>query len=222
MSRLAAKRGGEVAPKSGQRQGVEETLLKVAAHPLRIRALSVLTERAASPKELAAELGAPVGNVSYHVRELESAGLIELVEERRRRGTVEHFYRALDRPQPDAAEWEKLSVEERQRFSAWIIQLLLADVSQALAMGSFDARGDRHLSRTPVLLDTEGWRELVEIQATALRGVLDAQAASAERLAAAGEEDGIAAVAAMTLFEMPRRRPAGGAPGRAPGPRRPS
>jgi DNA-binding transcriptional ArsR family regulator len=195
-----------VASRTRQRKTVDETLVKVVAHPLRVQALSVLTERPASPKELAAELGAPVGNVSYHVRELEAVGLIELVDEKKRRGAVEHFYRAIARPLLSADEWERLSLDDRQGFSAWIIQLLLADASQALAAGSFDARADRHLSRTPLLVDEEGWRELVEVQATALKAVLEVQAASAERLTKADDEEGIPTIAAMTFFEMPPKR----------------
>ena len=36
--------------------------------------------------------GEPLGNVSYHVRQLEKAGLIELVATRQRRGALEHYY----------------------------------------------------------------------------------------------------------------------------------
>lgn len=202
-----------MASKTRQRRSVDEALVKVVAHPLRVQALSILSERPASPKELSAELGSPVGNVSYHVRELEDLGLIELVEEKKRRGAVEHFYRAIARPPLSDGEWEKLSLDDRQGFSAWVIQLLLADASQALTAGTFDARSDRHLSRTPLLVDAEGWRELVEVHATALKGVIAAQAASAKRLARADGEEGIPAIAAMTLFEMPPKRRAPVAPG---------
>ncbi len=195
-----------MASQTRQRKGVDETLVKVVAHPLRVQALSVLTERSASPKELAAELGAPVGNVSYHVRELEDVGLIELVDEKKRRGAVEHFYRAITRPMLSSAEWEKLSLAERHGFSAWIIQLLLADASQAMGAGSFDARSDRHLSRTPLLLDEEGWKELVEIQNEALKAVLQVQAASAERLTKADRGESFPAIASMTCFELPPKR----------------
>jgi DNA-binding transcriptional ArsR family regulator len=197
-----------VASKTRQRRSVDETLVRVVAHPLRVQALSILTERPASPKELAAALGSPVGNVSYHVRELEEAGMIELVEEKKRRGAIEHFYRAITRPNLDAEEWEILTPDDRQRFSAWIIQLLLADASQALTAGTFDARSNRHLSRVPMLVDEQGWDELVEIQAATLQAVLDVRAASAARLDAADGEDGIPTIAAMTFFEMPPKRPA--------------
>ncbi len=201
-----------MASKTRQRNRADETLVQVVAHPLRIQALSILFERPASPKELAAELGSPVGNVSYHVRELEDAGLIELVEEKRRRGAIEHFYRAINRPSLDDEEFESLSLEDRERISAWVIRLLIADASQAMSAGTFNSRPNTHLSRVPLTVDEEGWLKLVEIQDTALREVLEVQAASAERLRTAGEEEGIPTIAAMTFFEMPPKRQAPGAP----------
>jgi len=61
---------------------------------VRVRALAIFQERAASPSELAQELGQPLGNVSYHVRLLHELGLIELVSTTPRRGALEHHYRA--------------------------------------------------------------------------------------------------------------------------------
>jgi hypothetical protein len=37
-------------------------------------------------------VGASLSNVSYHVRQLAKAGLIELVATRPRRGALEHYY----------------------------------------------------------------------------------------------------------------------------------
>ena len=58
-------------------------LVKGLAHPLRIRILRVLQDRVASPSEIAEEIEAPLGNVSYHVRFLARVGLIRLVNLRR-------------------------------------------------------------------------------------------------------------------------------------------
>jgi DNA-binding transcriptional ArsR family regulator len=180
-------------------------LVRVAAHRLRVQALAIFAERAASPKELAAELQTPVGNVSYHVRELEELGLIELVEEKQRRGAVEHFYRAITRPLLTDEDWTRLSLRKREQLSTWVLQLILTDTVQAFEAGTFDRRDDRHVSRTGLALDAQGWQELVEIQNEALSATLAVREASAERLAAAGE-DGFPATAVMLSFEMPRRR----------------
>ena len=195
-----------MATTTRQNKRIDETLISAVAHPLRVRALSFLSERPASPKEIAAELGAEVGNVSYHVRELERVGLIELIDEKKRRGAIEHFYRAVRPPLLDDAEWEKLGPEERLGISTWIIQLTMADAAEALRAGSLEARDDSHLSRVPLLLDEKGWRELVKIQKEALWATLDIRAASAARLAEADGEEGFPATAALACFEMPPQR----------------
>ena len=67
------------------------------AHPLRYELLLKLNGRTASPNELSKEVDASVGTVSYHIRLLEQMGFAELVDEKLRRGAVEHFYRATQR-----------------------------------------------------------------------------------------------------------------------------
>ena len=72
-------------------------------HPLKLRILALMAEapppRAAeeepgwSPNGLYVVLGDTLGNVSYHVRQLEKADLIELVAVKARRGALEHYYR---------------------------------------------------------------------------------------------------------------------------------
>ena len=52
---------------------------KALAHPLRTRILAALEGRTASPSELAAELDAPLGVLSYHVRRLTALGFVKLV-----------------------------------------------------------------------------------------------------------------------------------------------
>ncbi|HVY96155.1 MAG TPA: winged helix-turn-helix domain-containing protein [Solirubrobacterales bacterium] len=192
-----------MTPKSRPREDAAQTLIKVAAHPIRVGALAILTERSASPKQIADELDEPVGNVSYHVRELEQMGLVELVDERRRRGAVEHFYEAVPKPPLSGADWEKLSPAERGAHSAWTLQLLLADATRSLSAGTFDARPDRQLSRTRLEVDEQGWRELVAIQAEALRATREVADASAARLREADGEGGFPVLTSMLCFEAP-------------------
>lgn len=61
--------------------------------PLRQAVLERLREPG-SASEVAASLGESRQRVNYHVRSLERAGLVELVEERRRRGCIERVVRA--------------------------------------------------------------------------------------------------------------------------------
>ena len=56
--------------------GVDQRLVRAIGHPLRLRLLTIFNERVASPSDLAAELGEPIGNVSYHTRILARLGCV--------------------------------------------------------------------------------------------------------------------------------------------------
>ena len=68
--------------------------VKAMSHPVRVRIMAMLQERKASPNELSQWLGTTLGATAYHVRTLHKLGLIELVDETRVRGAVEHHYKA--------------------------------------------------------------------------------------------------------------------------------
>lgn len=67
--------------------------LRVALSPIRRRLLDRL-RAPASATELAAEMDLGRQRVNYHLRALEKAGLVHLVEERQRRGCVERIMAA--------------------------------------------------------------------------------------------------------------------------------
>lgn len=66
----------------------------VALEPIRSRLLAMLAQAPASATQLAAVLELPRQRVNYHLRALEAHGLVELVEERPRRGVTERVLRA--------------------------------------------------------------------------------------------------------------------------------
>ena len=179
----------------------QEILVDALNHPVRVKALTILTERIASPKEIADEIDVPLSTVSYHVRVLDDLALIEKMEEEPVRGAVAHFYKALERPLIDNPDWEKLDPKVRSAFSGYVIETLMSDAARSLASGVFDRRTDRHLTRTPLLLDETGWQRVAEIQTRALEEILSEQAAAAARLDGSGKK-AIQAIAAMTLFEV--------------------
>ena len=73
----------------------EARLRKALSHPLRARIFAAFDGGVRSPREISEELGAPLSNVSYHVRQLRSSGLIKLVRTTPRRGALEHHYRRV-------------------------------------------------------------------------------------------------------------------------------
>ncbi|MGE5335804.1 MAG: ArsR family transcriptional regulator [Nitrososphaerota archaeon] len=74
-----------------------EVVAKAANHPARAKALAILTERVASSKEISAELEVPLSSISYHLSVLDDLGLVEVVGEEARGGSVVAFYRAVER-----------------------------------------------------------------------------------------------------------------------------
>ena len=174
-------------------------LVKALAHPLRVRILSILDQRVASPSELAQEIGAPLGNVSYHVRILASLGLARLVKETPRRGSVEHHYTAVARPHITNEAWAAVPDIVKRAMVGATLQQAGAYVNAAAQEGGFD-RAEAHISRTPVRVDKEGWERLSKEIDVFLAKVAEIEEGSASRAAEGGEptED---AVLLMMLFE---------------------
>ncbi len=205
----ADKRSNEAKERAGR--PAHEQLVKGLNHPVRVGCLTVLAERVASPRELAEALEEDLSNVSYHVRVLDELGLIELVDEESVRGAVAHYYKAVERPLLSKADWEKLSPEVRKAISTYGWDILIKDATTAILKGTFDNRPDRHLTRTSLLLDSDGFARLSKAMEELLELVFEEQAASAERRNKSGEEP-IHAVAAMALFEMPKPESAKASP----------
>ena len=168
---------------------VDSRLAKALAHPLRVQLLAALNEGVASPNELAKKLDEPLTNVSYHVRMLHDLGTIELVETEPRRGALEHYYRAVVRPFFADRDWRKLPKNARGSISDAVLQLVWEDSAEAIKGGLFDEREDRHLSRSVLCVDEQGWEQLNELLSETLDSAMQIQADSASR-ASKGDDGG--------------------------------
>jgi len=194
-------------------------LIKALAHPLRVRILSILETRdMASPNEMADELGVSLGVMSYHVRRLHALGFLELVKRTPRRGAIEHHYRAKARPRVTDEGWaETPSIVKRAMVGA-SLQQITGYINTAAGQGGFD-RGDAHLSRTVLMLDKEGWKQLAGEMAQWMARVEQLEEESLERIAQSGDEADVVAkrtAAILMLFEaegVPEHDPARDAAG---------
>ena len=158
-------------------------MAKALAHPLRVQLLSLLNEGVASPNELAKKLDEPLTNVSYHVRMLHDLGCIELVDTEPRRGALEHYYRAIMRPFFADKDWKRLPKNARGSISDAVLQLVWEDSAEAIKTGLFDEREDRHLSRSVLCVDDQGWDDLNALLVETLDQAMQIQADSATRAA---------------------------------------
>lgn len=130
--------------------------LRATAHPIRLRLLSLLTGAAMSAAEAGRELGYSQATASYHLRVLERAGLVRVVETVRLRGG-------------EAKRYRHESSAERFRFDdAQAIALAGADAGVGTAgagagvSGANDAARVRLVAAKPAASTAEERAEYVE------------------------------------------------------------
>jgi DNA-binding transcriptional ArsR family regulator len=147
-----------------------------------VRILAMLDERKASPNQLSGWLGASLGTVAYHVRTLEQLGLIELVDETRVRGAVEHHYKSRERPVVTADGWAQAPPIAKQAAVGSSLDVIADYARASAAAGGFD-RADAQLRRALVRLDARGFAQLSKACDKLLEQAEKIEAAAAERIA---------------------------------------
>jgi DNA-binding transcriptional ArsR family regulator len=185
---------------------VNPQLAAALAHPTRAHALAVLYQRPASPRELAEELKMPTRHVAYHVKRLEELGCVELAQTRQAGGgrVIEHVYRATKRSYFDADSWEGLDERQKRGVTTTLLRLASEDVNEAIVAGTIHEPDDNHLSRNVMVVDWEGWRELVDLLARTMDEVIKVQERVDERTAGVDVETLLAKVLILH-FRAPGR-----------------
>jgi DNA-binding transcriptional ArsR family regulator len=174
----------------------DEAYVRALAHPLRMRIMAMLGERTSSPARLAELLAEETNVVAYHVKVLHELGIAELVDVRPGRGGQEHFYAVRRHPTFTDEAWERLAPEDRVRMVGAMLRQIGTYVSRSALAGGFE-RSDSHLTRTPLRLDEDGWRELAEETKQWLRAIAAIERKVAER----GSQELFDAGVVILLFE---------------------
>lgn len=158
----------------------EARIAKALAHPLRAQILQRLGERVSSPGDLADELGAPLGVVSYHVRMLRDYNCVELVRTEPVRGALQHFYKATARPSLEEATWRTLPSQLRGELTGGTLNALVEDLAAA---ADADKLTDPEviLTRAPLELDEKAFKKLNKLIAKTHQQALAIAAESADR-----------------------------------------
>lgn len=185
---------------------LEDVLALVISHENTVKALVYLVERDGSPKEIGEAIGVSTSTASHHVKKLRDLNLVALIEEREVGGAIQHVYRAVVRPIVSTEVWDKLDITERQCYSIWILRMLLADASASFSAKLFDAHSERHLSRTPMVVDESGLGEVSSILDRALNELIQVEARSTARRVQSGDL-GMHLITAMMCFELPGPSP---------------
>ncbi len=178
-------------------------LVKALAHPLRVQILRALQDRVGSPSDIAEEISAPLGNVSYHVRFLERVGVLEFVEARPRRGALEHYYRARGRLRITDHAWAQVPEIVKNAMVGAALDQAMRYAYGGASIGGFE-RADAIASRRAMRLDDRGFQELGEVIKALLERASEIESESAKRIVESGHENGEIDVGLVTmLFEAP-------------------
>lgn len=179
-----------------------QQLVAAMAHPTRAHAVTVLNERVASAAEIGRELDKPARHVSYHLKQLEKLGVVELVKVEETAGgrTTGKYYRALVRSWYDPESWKQVDRQHQAGITADILAACNADMAAAVRSGSIHLT-DNHISRTPLLLEAGGYRELVDRLDALLPEVIEIQQRSAAQMTR--EDETVLAKVHLIQFQSP-------------------
>lgn len=189
----------------------EGSLCDPLKHPERVRILEVVNEAPMSPIRFLKGGYATRGfktkqeglsYLSYHFRELQKAGLIEVIESVPRRGAMEHVYRGAGRVFYTSEEFNKLPLRERMMLSRTSFQGLVARTDRAIASGTFDNRTNRQLTWRAMHLDEQGWQEMTDHLDEAFAKAEAIREAAAQRIRQSDGET-IPATVAFLGYESP-------------------
>ncbi len=170
---------------------VDRRLVKALDHVLRQHILLTAVMGEVSPKELSKSLGEGLSQVSYHVKVLrdDCDGIIEETRTEPRRGAIEHYYRASEKTLFPAKAWRRLKKGLRAVVGAGQANDLFNDLAEALKAGKLQGEHD-HITRTPLVLDVEGRRNVRAIAERATKEVENEQRATAKRREKANGDGG--------------------------------
>jgi DNA-binding transcriptional ArsR family regulator len=180
-------------------------VIKAIGHPLRWSILEALNEGESSPVRLARRFGEPVNLVAYHMRILADAGAVELVRTQPRRGSTEHYYRAVMRPTFADREWARLPVKTRRAVIQTEVKKIQRDVRAAAAGDGFE-HPKAHVSWTALDLDRQGVDEVAELLAGVVDELLEIQARAAGRHTAKANRQRALLPTEVAILHFQRRR----------------
>jgi hypothetical protein len=182
-------------------------LSKVFADPLRMKILAECNMREMSPKLFYKEFGGgSLSRVSRAFDVLAEYGWLEQTRTEtggKRRGAVEHFYRAPESAVFDEELWPEVPDSMKALVSWRILETFTEKVREAMEAGTIDAREDRHFSWMPLRLDQQGWVNVIAQVDAIFHRLFKEQEEANLRMAESGEKP-ILMTVALAAFESPK------------------
>jgi DNA-binding transcriptional ArsR family regulator len=135
--------------------------LRTLAHPTRQRIYGAAVREAVSAKELAERFEQPLARISYHVKTLADAGLLQVVRRTPRRGATETHYRAVSTLEVSDEVVERAGPEFRALWAESGLRNLADDAVHAFTHGAAEAP-DAFIARAHFVTTEAGRRRLRE------------------------------------------------------------
>lgn len=187
-------------------KSITERVGYALGHRVRIEILTLLNEGVYTADDLASIVGESRQNVHHHLRELLSAGSIEIAKTEKRRNTDLFYYRAIGKMQYDEEQFAAMPAAKREAIVGLIVQDSTAEIMAAMSAGKL------HNDRQAVLawrwfnLDAQGRKELTDEQTRLWERFEEIEAKSASRRIESGE-DATSVIVAEWGFERVRTAP---------------
>ena len=180
--------------------------IEAMQRPLRREIWKVLSDRAiASPPEIADEQDERTDLDSHHNKRLVKLGFAELTEERKVRGAIAHYYRAIERPLIEDDDWNRLLEENpmlAEHLIGRLVQSQLEDYEKSLRAGVLGSDDEWYIGRFPAVVDPQGLKEALDLGDRVEEELADIARRSAERRSGSGE-DAINIVASVGVIKTP-------------------
>jgi hypothetical protein len=179
----------------------------VFASELRLKIVTELYMREMSPKQFHAEFGGgSTSRVDRHFKTLAEHGWLSYVRSEgpggKRRGGVEHFYRATELAFCDQETWALLPYSIRVAFSWNSFKQIAMRLREAMEAGAFDPT--RNLTFTTLQLDQLGWERVIDALSAQFVQLFEGQTDAGLRIQHSGEQP-IRASVVQIGFESPTR-----------------
>ncbi|MEX2448940.1 MAG: hypothetical protein WD404_09400 [Solirubrobacterales bacterium] len=193
---------------SGIRSGAEQLyrLSIVFAVELRPRIVNELFLREMSPTQFGEEFGGgTISRLDSNFKVLAKHGWLKFIRSRTggsRRGGIEHFYRATEPAGFSSDAWSMLPYSVRVSVSWTTLRQFAAQVRDAIAARTFDARPDRRSDCSTIQVDREGWDGVIAA-VDRLFGVLYEEQAEARVRAFHSGAELAPATVLLAAFESP-------------------
>jgi hypothetical protein len=181
---------------------------KVIGDEISLKLLSEANRRKISAPLFHAEFGGEsVESVRSRLKTLEKFGWIVEVEEKtggRRRSAKERFYMARVPVTFDNEGWANVPTATQSTFSWAIFGVLAELVKEAIQVGTFEARLEKHQSWSVLRLDQRGWEKVAAAVEALSACVFEEKTRAESRIATSGEAP-ITTTIGLAAFESPRQ-----------------